>query len=58
MTETVVRTFTQEFEKFRNYRASLATCIIELTPDGVIDYAGSYDECLRTQFSGQVSRVA
>jgi hypothetical protein len=32
MTETVVRTFTQEFENIRNYRASLATRIIELTP--------------------------
>jgi ATPase subunit of ABC transporter with duplicated ATPase domains len=42
----------------REFVASLATRIIELTPDGLIDYTGSYDEYLRAQVSGQNARVA
>jgi ATPase subunit of ABC transporter with duplicated ATPase domains len=33
----------------REFIASLATRIIEITPDGVIDFKGSYDEYLRSQ---------
>jgi len=33
----------------REFVSSLATRIIELTPDGVIDYNGTYDEYLRSQ---------
>jgi hypothetical protein len=38
--------------------SSLATRIIELTPDGVIDYTGSYDEYLRMQVGRANTRVA
>jgi ATPase subunit of ABC transporter with duplicated ATPase domains len=33
----------------REFISSLATRIIEITPDGVIDFKGSYDEYLRSQ---------
>ena len=33
----------------REFVSSLATRIIELTPDGVSDYSGTYDEYLQTQ---------
>ena len=33
----------------REFVSSLATRIIELTPEGVIDFSGSYDEYLRAQ---------
>ncbi len=33
----------------REFVSSLATRIIELTPEGVIDFSGSYDEYLRSQ---------
>jgi ATPase subunit of ABC transporter with duplicated ATPase domains len=42
----------------REFVGSLATRIIELTPDGVIDYAGTYDEYLRSQVGGETSKVA
>ena len=42
----------------REFVSSLATRIIELTPGGLIDYTGSYDEYLRTQLGGEHSRVA
>ncbi len=42
----------------REFVASLATRIIELTPNGVIDFSGSYDEYLRAQASDEKSRVA
>jgi ATPase subunit of ABC transporter with duplicated ATPase domains len=41
----------------REFVSSLATRIIELTPDGVIDFGGNYDEYLRSQ-AGADSRVA
>ena len=42
----------------RDFVSSLATRIIEITADGVIDYSGTYDEYLRTQMLSQVTRVA
>lgn len=33
----------------REFVSSLATRIIELTPDGLVDYRGTYDEYLRSQ---------
>jgi ATPase subunit of ABC transporter with duplicated ATPase domains len=42
----------------REFVSSLATRIIELTPDGLIDYAGSYDEYLRTRIGSENARVA
>ena len=42
----------------RDFVSSLATRIIEITVDGVIDYAGTYDEYLRSQLLNQKTRVA
>jgi ATPase subunit of ABC transporter with duplicated ATPase domains len=42
----------------REFVSSLATRIIELTPDGIIDYAGSYEDYLDSQTDGQKTRVA
>jgi ATPase subunit of ABC transporter with duplicated ATPase domains len=42
----------------REFVSSLATRIIELTPDGVIDYTGSYEDYLHSQTDGQKTRVA
>jgi ATPase subunit of ABC transporter with duplicated ATPase domains len=42
----------------REFVSSLATRIIELTPTGLIDYTGSYDEYLRAQVGRVVVRVA
>ena len=42
----------------REFVSSLATRVIELTADGLIDYSGSYDEYLSTQLGGETSRVA
>jgi ATPase subunit of ABC transporter with duplicated ATPase domains len=42
----------------REFVSSLATRIIELTPDGLIDYAGTYDEYLRTRIGNENARVA
>jgi ATPase subunit of ABC transporter with duplicated ATPase domains len=41
----------------REFVSSLATRVIELTPDGVIDYGGTYEEYLRSQAVGS-ARVA
>ena len=42
----------------RDFVSSLATRIIEMTPDGIIDYNGTYDEYLRDQMLSEKSRVA
>jgi len=42
----------------REFVSSLATRIIEMTPNGIIDYTGSYSEYLRTQTGGEAIRVA
>jgi ATPase subunit of ABC transporter with duplicated ATPase domains len=33
----------------REFVSSLATRIIEMTPDGIVDFKGSYDDYLRSQ---------
>ena len=42
----------------RNFVSSLATRIIEMTADGIIDYKGSYDEYLRAQLLDEKTRAA
>ena len=42
----------------RDFVSSLATRIIEMTPDGIVDFSGTYDEYLCTQMPGQQTRVA
>ncbi len=42
----------------REFVSSLATRIIEMTPDGVIDFTGTYDEYLRVQGTSEKSKVA
>jgi len=42
----------------RDFVSSLATRIIDMTPDGIVDFPGTYDEYLRTQFSDGETRVA
>ncbi len=42
----------------REFVSSLATRIIELTPDGVIDYSGTYDEYLTSRVGGENTKVA
>jgi len=42
----------------REFVSSLATRIIELTPDGVIDFGGTYEEYLRSQAGNASARVA
>jgi ATPase subunit of ABC transporter with duplicated ATPase domains len=42
----------------RDFVASLATRIIEITPDGIVDFSGSYDEYLRSQGVQVKARVA
>ncbi len=43
----------------REFVSSLATRIIDMTPDGIIDYTGSYDDYLHTQVGGnENTRVA
>jgi ATPase subunit of ABC transporter with duplicated ATPase domains len=42
----------------REFVASLATRIIELTPDGINDYAGTYDEYLLAQTKKLNAKVA
>jgi len=39
----------------RDFVSSLATRVIEMTPDGVIDYRGNYDEYLRSQGLSEVA---
>ncbi|MEO0574438.1 MAG: ABC-F family ATPase [Pseudomonadota bacterium] len=35
----------------RDFVSSLATRIIEMTPDGIVDFTGTYEEYLRAQYS-------
>ena len=42
----------------RDFVSSLATRIIEMTADGIIDFKGSYDEYLRAQMLSEKSLVA
>jgi ATPase subunit of ABC transporter with duplicated ATPase domains len=42
----------------RNFVSSLATRVIEMTADGIIDYGGSYDEYLRAQMLNDKTRAA
>jgi len=42
----------------REFVSSLATRIIEMTADGIIDFSGSYEEYLRTQGDNESSKVA
>jgi len=42
----------------REFVSSLATRIVELTPEGVIDYSGTYEDYLRSQNTGASARVA
>ena len=42
----------------REFVSSLATRVIEMTPQGIIDYAGSYEDYLRMQMGSEKTRVA
>ena len=42
----------------RSFVASLATRIIELSPQGVVDYSGNYEDYLQQQTSGRGARMA
>ena len=42
----------------RNFVSSLATRIIEMTPSGIVDFGGSYDEYLDSQLMSEKTRVA
>jgi ATPase subunit of ABC transporter with duplicated ATPase domains len=42
----------------REFVSSLATRVIELSPDGLIDYSGTYEEYLQTQVGSDNARVA
>ncbi len=42
----------------RDFVSSLATRIIDMTPDGIIDFRGTYDEYLRDQVMNEKYRVA
>ncbi|MBT8096594.1 MAG: hypothetical protein KJO19_06115, partial [Woeseia sp.] len=42
----------------RDFVSSLATRIIDMTADGVVDFRGNYEEYLRTQLADGQSRVA
>ena len=42
----------------RDFVSTLATRIIEMTPEGIIDFTGTYDEYLDAQLSSQKARVA
>ncbi len=42
----------------RDFVSTLATRIIEMTPDGIVDFSGTYDEYLRSQGLTEKSRVA
>lgn len=42
----------------RDFVSSLATRIIEMTADGIVDYSGTYDEYLTTQLASAKTRVA
>jgi ATPase subunit of ABC transporter with duplicated ATPase domains len=42
----------------RNFVSSLATRVIEMTPSGIVDFGGSYDEYLDSQLMSEKTRVA
>jgi ATPase subunit of ABC transporter with duplicated ATPase domains len=42
----------------RDFVSSLATRIIDMTPDGIVDFRGTYDEYLRDQIAEYKTRVA
>ena len=42
----------------RDFVSSLATRIIDMTPDGIVDFRGTYEEYLRAQLSEKTKRVA
>jgi len=42
----------------RDFVASLATRVIDMTVDGIVDFRGTYDEYLRSQLADETSRVA
>ncbi len=42
----------------RDFVSSLATRIIDMTPNGITDFAGDYDEYLRAQMSSEKAQVA
>jgi len=42
----------------REFVSSLATRVIDMTPDGIVDFAGSYDDYLRSQTGSSRARVA
>jgi ATPase subunit of ABC transporter with duplicated ATPase domains len=42
----------------RDFVATLATRIIDMTPNGIVDFRGTYDEYLRAQLSEERMRVA
>jgi len=42
----------------RDFVSSLATRVIEMTPAGIVDFRGTYDEYLRAQVSDEKTRVA
>ena len=42
----------------RDFVSSLATRIIDMTPDGIVDFSGTYEEYLREQRRNQNAQVA
>jgi ATPase subunit of ABC transporter with duplicated ATPase domains len=42
----------------RDFVSSLATRIIDMTPNGIVDFRGTYEEYLRAQSSEERVRVA
>jgi ATPase subunit of ABC transporter with duplicated ATPase domains len=42
----------------RDFVSSLATRVIEMTPDGIVDFKGSYDEYLRAEILNKKTRAA
>jgi ATPase subunit of ABC transporter with duplicated ATPase domains len=42
----------------RDFVSSLATRIIDMTPDGIVDFRGTYDEYLRDQIAEERTQVA
>jgi ATPase subunit of ABC transporter with duplicated ATPase domains len=42
----------------RDFVSSLATRVIDMTPDGIVDFSGSYDDYLRAQLLNDKTRAA
>lgn len=42
----------------RDFVSSLATRIIDMTPNGIVDFRGTYEEYLQSQFANEKYRVA